>query len=299
MSDFLERRRPFEGALIEASFVSAANAYRPPDGVAAVALVDYLAAELDAEIRRVGPERVAAFIFEPVVGAAGGVVPAPPGYAEKARAVCDRHDVLLIADEVMCGAGRCGTWRALDHDGVVPDIMSVAKGLAGGYQPLGAALYSERVSAPIVEVYGGPLTGHTFTGHTTACAAGLAVQQIIARDGLLDRVRERGERLRGEVRDALSGMAQVGDVRGRGYFIGIELVADPATKAAFPPERRLHQKIGEQALERGLICYPCAGNVDGRAGDTVILAPPYNASDGELDEIVDKLAGAVKAALGG
>ena len=130
---------------------------------------------LEAEILRLGADQVAAFIFEPVVGSAGGVVPAPPGYAQGVREICDRHGVLMIADEVMCGAGRCGTWRALQHEGVAPDIMTVAKGLGGGYIPLGATIYSDTI-AEILHTHGGPLTGHTFTGHTTACAAAVAVQ---------------------------------------------------------------------------------------------------------------------------
>ena len=150
-----------------------------------------------------GATNVAAFIFEPVVGAAGGVVPAPDGYARLVREVCDRHGVLMIADEVMCGAGRCGTWRALEHDGVVPDIMPVAKGLGGGYVPLGATLYRRRIAEVLDAVSGGPMTGHTFTGHTLACAAGLAVQRIVERDGLVERVHRDGPALQQSLRDAL------------------------------------------------------------------------------------------------
>lgn len=297
VSDFAERRRAFEGALIETRFVSAANAYRPPDGFDGDDLAGYLGDELERAILADGADTIAAFILEPVVGAAGGVVPAPPGYARKVREVCDRHGVAMIADEVMCGAGRCGTWRALSHDGVVPDIMAVAKGLAGGYQPLGAALYTDRVSRAIVAAHGGPMTGHTFTGHTAACAAGCAVQEIMARDGLVERVRIRGAAFQADLRARLAHIEAVGDVRGRGYFIGVELVADRATKAPFARERMLFRKVGAAALERGLICYPCSGNVDGVAGDTAIIAPPYNATDAELDEIADKFVAAVEAAL--
>ena len=175
VSDFQSRRAAFEGSLLDVSFVSAANAYRPPDGVAPEDLVTFLAKELEDEILRVGPETVAAFIFEPVVGAAGGVVPAPAGYAQAIALVCRHHGVLIIGDEVMCGSGRVGTFRALEHDGVVPDIMSIAKGLAAGYVPLGAALYSDRIHQALMAAHGGAQTGHTFTGHTAACAAGVAV----------------------------------------------------------------------------------------------------------------------------
>jgi adenosylmethionine-8-amino-7-oxononanoate aminotransferase len=205
--------------------------------------------------------------------------------------------VLLIADEVTCGAGRSGTWRALEHDGVVPDLMSIAKGLAGGYIPLGATLVTARVAAPIHSEHGAFMTGHTFTGHTAACAAGLAVQHIVERDRLLERVRAVGGAFQEAIRQALSKFDEVGDVRGRGFFIGIELVRDRETKLPFPAERSLSFDVGARAFADGLICYPCSGNVDGTAGDTLIIAPPYNAGDGELEEIVAKLSAAVGAAL--
>jgi adenosylmethionine-8-amino-7-oxononanoate aminotransferase len=205
--------------------------------------------------------------------------------------------VLLIADEVMCGAGRSGTWRALEHDGIVADIMTIAKGLAGGYIPLAATLCTGEVAAPILSEHGSFQTGQTFTGHTAACAAGLAVQQLIAREALVERVRVNGARFQDAIRQALSGFDELGDVRGRGYFIGIEFVRNLATKEPWPRERALSFDIGGRAFGEGLICYPCAGNVDGINGDTLILAPPYNASDAELDEILEKLARAVAAAL--
>ena len=297
VSDFAQRRRAFEGSLLEVTFVSAANAYRRPDGVTGDDLVAHLAAELEQAIQSVGPQNVAAFVFEPIVGAAGGVVPAPDGYARAMQSVCRKYDVLMIADEVMCGAGRSGTWRALEHDGVVPDLMSIAKGLAGGYIPLGATLVTARVAAPIHSEHGAFMTGHTFTGHTAACAAGLAVQNIILRDRLLDRVRTVGATFQESIRRTLSRFDEVGDVRGRGFFIGIELVRDRLTRLPFSAERALSFDIGARAFADGLICYPCSGNVDGTSGDTIIIAPPYNASDAELEEIVTKLSKAVDAAL--
>jgi adenosylmethionine-8-amino-7-oxononanoate aminotransferase len=297
VSGFRERRAAFEGALVEASFLSPANAYRPPAGVAPEALVPFLAEEFEAELLRVGPETVAGFIFEPVVGAAGGAVPAPSGYAKAMRAVCDRHGVLMIADEVMCGAGRCGPWRTLAEDGVVPDVMTVAKGLAGGYLPLGAAVFTARVGAVLDAGHGGPLTGHTFTGHTACCAAGVAVQRIVARDRLLDNVLALGPRLRALLAEATAGIAEVGDIRGRGFFAGVELVADAETKAPFPAAARLHLTIREETFARGLICYPSGGNVDGVDGDTVIFAPPYVATEADLAEIAGLFAEGLRAAL--
>lgn len=297
VSDFKSRRDAYEGSLLDVSFVSAANAYRPPAGVSQEQLVSYLARELEDEILRAGPENIAAFIFEPVVGAAGGVVPAPEGYAKAVQTVCKKYGVLVIADEVMCGSARTGTWRALEQDGIVPDIMSVAKGLAGGYMPLGAALYSDEIDAAMVAAHGGVQTGHTFTGHTTACAAGVAVQKVIARDNLLDHVLARGAEFRRQLTSALADVPEVGDIRGRGYFIGLEIVADPATKIPFDPDLMVHADIGSRALEHGLICYPCTGNVGGTAGDTIILAPPYNATEETMGEILSTITRSIKDAV--
>ncbi len=298
VSDFEERRSAFEGSLLKVDFVSPANVYRPPAGVSDADLAAHLAAELDQAIQLQGPDNVAAFIFEPIVGAAGGVVPAPEGYARAVQDVCRKHGVLLIADEVMCGAGRSGTWRALEFDGIAPDVMCIAKGLAGGYLPLGATLVSAAVGAPIRAAHGAYQTGHTFSGHTTACAAGVAVQRIIERDGLIERVRSSGANFQSSLREALARFDEVGDVRGRGYFLGIELVRDRLRKIPFPRSRALSFDIGRRAFDDGLICYPCAGNVDGTNGDTIILAPAYNARDVELDEIIVKLTSAIGAALG-
>jgi len=297
VSGFLERRRPFLGSLLDVTFVSAANAYRPLRGLAGAALVEALGSELDQKIAALGAERVAAFIFEPVVGAAGGVVPAPEGYARAVQAVCARHEVLVIADEVMSGAGRCGTWRALAHDGVVPDIMAVGKGLAGGYIPLAATILKRELGDTMLARHGAILTGHTYSGHTTACAAGLAVQRIIQRESLVARVRERGTALLAELRRALGRFAEVGDVRGRGYLIGVEFVRDRSTREPLPPARAFSQALGRRAFEDGLIVYPCAGNVGGTAGDTVIVAPPYNASDAELEELIERLSRAIERTL--
>ncbi|MCU1359469.1 MAG: aspartate aminotransferase family protein [Ilumatobacteraceae bacterium] len=297
VSELSDRQAPYRGVMIPVSHLSPANAFRPPDGCTSSEVAAWCADELEHEIVRLGADTVAAFIFEPVVGAAGGVVPAPDGYAQLVREVCDRHGVLMIADEVMCGAGRTGTWRALEHDGVVPDIMPVAKGLGGGYVPLGATLYHRRVADVLDRLSGGPMTGHTFTGHTLACAAGLAVQRIVERDGLVERVQRDGPGLQDALRAALADVEAVGDIRGRGFFIGVELVADRETNEPFDPALTLHLRIRRQSLDHGLKCYPMGGNVDGVRGDTVIIAPPYNATAEDLAEIVDLFAVSVRAAL--
>ncbi len=297
LSGFEERTVAYEGAFIPSIKVSPANAYRPVAGASAETAGEACAAELEAAILAAGPETIAAFVFEPVVGAAGGCVPAPDGYARRVREICDRYGVLMIADEVMCGAGRTGTWRALERDGVEPDIMSVAKGLAAGYVPLGAAICTTAVWEVIRAKDGAFGTGHTFTGHTAACAAGVAVQRIIARDGLLARVAGNEARIKHWMAEALAGVDAVGDIRGRGHFFCAELVADRGTKEPFEASRKLFLKVRAQAMENGLICYPVGGNVDGVRGDIVILAPPYNCTDAELEEIVGKCALSIRQVL--
>jgi len=290
VSGFAQRRKQFENSLIPCTFVSSANAYRPAVSGDEDALTQFLADELEQEIVRQGAENIAAFIFEPVVGAAGGVIPAPRGYAKGIREVCDRNGVLLIADEVMCGSGRCGTWRALEHDdNVVADIMAIAKGLGGGYVPLGAVLYSDKVAKPIIDNDGAPNTGHTFTGHTLACAAAAKVQEIVQRDQLLERVRMQGLPLMTMLQDALGGIDAVGDIRGRGHFVGIELVSDRETKQPFNPELQLTDTLRSRMLDNGLICYIVNGTADGINGDVIIIAPPYIAGIAEFEEITEKL----------
>ena len=299
LSGFAERQHAFAGALPQVGRVSAANAYRLPAGVAPDGLVAHLAAELEAEIQRLGPETVAGFIFEPVVGAAGGALPAPEGYARAMAEVCRRHGVLVICDEVMCGSGRTGVWRASAGDGIQADIVTVAKSLSGGYLPLGAAVYSQTIAEVMEAGHGGPLTGHTYTGHTACLSAGVAVQKIVAEEGLLARIGDKGVRWQAELRARMQHLPEVGDVRGRGYFIGVELVADPTTKVPFAASFGLNGRIRAEGLRQGMISYPSGGPVDGVAGDTVILAPPFNATDNELDEIADKLVSTLEVVLAG
>ena len=297
LSGFAERTAAYEGAFVPSIKLSPANTYRPIHGATPETAGVACAAELEAAILEHGPETIAAFIFEPVVGAASGCVPAPDGYAQRIRDICTRYGVLMIADEVMCGAGRTGPWRALERDGVQPDLMSVAKGLAAGYLPLGVSICTTEVWQAIKARDGTFGTGHTFTGHTAACAAGVAVQRIIRRENLLPRVSANESRLKTWLADALHGVEAIGDIRGRGHFICAELVANRETKAPFDASLKLFLKIREQAMQNGLICYPVGGNVDGTKGDIVILAPPYNATDAELTEIIDKTAHSIREVL--
>ncbi len=292
------RRAPFAPILVPATHVSPCNAYR--DQRADETPRQYgqrLADELDAAIRAQGPRSVIAFVAETVGGATAGVLTPVPGYFKAVREVCDRHGVLLILDEVMCGMGRTGTLHACEQEGVVPDLITVAKGLGGGYQPVGAVLAQQRIVQAMSRGSGFFQHGHTYLGHPVACAAALAVQRVIRRDGLLDKVRDDGAAFAEMLEQALGGHPHVGDIRGRGFFWGVELVAERAGKTPFDPGLKLHARIKAEAMERGLLCYPGGGTADGRAGDHVLLAPPFIATRGELQAIAARLAESIDAAL--
>ncbi len=297
VSGNLGRRRLFAHALPEGVFVSPAHAYRPPNGIAPEEIPAFCARELEQTILNHGPEKIAGFVFEPVVGGSLGVSPAPEDYAKAIRAVCDRYGVLMIADEVMCGVGRCGAWRALDHDGVWPDIMQIAKGLSGGYMPLGAVLLSKPVLERIRNAHGNLEAARTYSGHTAACAAALAVLEVLERDALVEKVAREGDYLKARLDEALGQIAEVGDVRGRGFFWGVELVRDRDTKEPFAPEALLHRKLRARCLENGLIVYPGGGIADGRRGDYAIVAPPFIATRAQIDEIAEKLSRSTRQAL--
>jgi adenosylmethionine-8-amino-7-oxononanoate aminotransferase len=293
------RRAPYAPLLADAfSHVSPAGVYRGlAEGETEAEYTARLAAELEAEFQRLGPATVAGFVAETVVGATSGCVAAPDGYFRAVRAICDRHGALLILDEVMCGMGRTGTLHAWEQEGVAPDIETIAKGLGGGYQPIGAVLASRRVVDALRDGSGAFQHGHTYMGHPVACAAALEVQRVIRDEGLLDRVRAMGALLERRLTERFGNHAHVGDIRGRGLFQAIELVADRASKAPFDPARRLHLRIKQAGFERGLACYPMGGTVDGVAGDHVVLAPPYIVTAGEIELIVERLGDAVDAAL--
>lgn len=247
------------------------------------------AGDLEKAIENVGADHVAAFIAEPVVGATLGAVPPVENYFREIRRICDKYDVLLISDEIMCGSGRTGTFFAHEQDDVLPDIVTMAKGLAGGYQPIAATLVRKRLCEGIASSPGGFEHGHTFVGHATACAAANAVQRYLAERNLLDQVAGMGQELREVLWAALGDHPHVGDIRGRGLFMGIEIVADKNTKEAFPAEDRLASKIKAAAMDARLICYPGAGSVDGRRGAHILLAPPYIVASKHLDELAAKL----------
>ena len=292
------RRQQFAPLLIDVAHVAPCYPYRDQrEDETPEQYGQRLAQELDDTIQRLGPAKVLAFVAETVGGATAGVLVPVPGYLQAVREVCDRHGVLLILDEVMCGMGRTGTLHACEQDGVVPDLMAIAKGLGGGYQPIGAVLAQQHVVQAFSRGSGFFQHGHTYAGHSVACAAALAVQQVIERDGLLQKVRRDAVVLQGLLSDKLGDHPHVGDIRGRGFMWGVELVQDRASKAPFDPARRLHAKIRAAAFERGLLVYPMGGTVDGRYGDHILLAPPFIATTDDLALIVSRLAEAVDAAI--
>ena len=292
------RREPFEAMLMDVGHIQPCYAYRNQlDGETEEEYGLRAADELEAEIQRLGPETVIAFVAETVVGATAGVVPPVKGYFKRIRDICDRHGVLLILDEVMCGMGRTGTTFACEQDGIAPDIVCIAKGLGAGYQSIGAALVSAKVFQAFSEGSGFFQHGHTYMGHPMACVAALAVQRKIQALDLLANVREQGEVLESRLLDRLGNHAHVGDIRGRGLFRGIELVADRATKEPFDPALKLHAGLKAQAMDRGLIYYPGGGTADGVQGDHILLAPPFIIEKPEIDELVDRLSAAIDAAI--
>jgi adenosylmethionine-8-amino-7-oxononanoate aminotransferase len=293
------RREPYAPLLSAAfSHVTPAFAYHEKrDDESEAGLVARLKAELEAEFQRLGPDTVAAFIAEPVVGATSGCVPPPGDYFKAVRDICNRHGALLILDEVMCGMGRTGTLHAWEQEGIAPDIQAIAKGLGGGYQPIGAMLASADIIDTIRQGSGAFQHGHTYLAHPLACAAALEVQRIIGEEKLLERVRDLGSTLERRLTERFGNHRHVGDIRGRGLFQAIELVADRASRAPFDPALKLNQRIKAAALERGLACYPGGGTVDGRSGDHVLLAPPYIATSDDIDMIVERLGDAVDSAL--
>jgi adenosylmethionine-8-amino-7-oxononanoate aminotransferase len=293
------RRAIYQPILSDAfSHVSPCYAYRErAEGEGDADYVARLAAELEAEFQRLGPQHVIGFIAEPVVGATLGCVTALPGYFPAMKAVCDRHGALLILDEVMCGMGRTGTMHAWEQEGVTPDIQVVAKGLGGGYQPIGGIFASGRIMAALRDGTGTLMHGHTYQAHPLAAAAALAVQRVIREDGLLENVRAMGALLEQRLVERLGNHRHVGDIRGRGLFWCAEFVTDRATRAPFDPALKLNDRIKHAAYDRGLACYAMGGTIDGRRGDHVLLAPPYIATAADIGAIVDRFGDAVDEAF--
>jgi adenosylmethionine-8-amino-7-oxononanoate aminotransferase len=291
------RRQPFRPLLIATHHIAPCYEYRDrrPDETPR-AYGERLAQELEATIAALGPETVVAFVAETVVGATLGAAPPVENYFARIREICDRHGILLILDEVMCGMGRTGTLHACEQEGVSPDLMTVAKGLGGGYAPIGAVLVRRGIVEAIAGGSGFFQHGHTYMGHPLACAAALAVQRVIRRDDLLANVRRQGDHLARRLGERFANHPFVGDVRGRGLFWAIELVADRHSKQPFDPKLKLNAGVKREAMTRGLMVYPMGGTIDGARGDHVLLAPPYIVDAATIDTIVERLGDAVDAA---
>jgi adenosylmethionine-8-amino-7-oxononanoate aminotransferase len=292
------RRQQFAPLLIDVEHVAPTYAYR--DRRVDESEAQYcarLVAEAEQAFARVGGERVIAFVAETVGGATSGCLTAPAGYYKAVRELCDRHGALLILDEVMCGMGRTGTLHACTQEGVAPDLMAIAKGLGGGYQPVGAVLVGRRLIDAIAQGSGFFQHGHTYIGHPMACAAALAVQRLLKRDRLVERCAQKGEALAERLQATFAEHPHVGDIRGRGLFRAVELVRDRPSKQPFEPAHRLAARIRAAAMSAGLLCYPMGGTIDGKHGDHVLLAPPFTISDDELDLLVGRLRQAIDGAI--
>jgi adenosylmethionine-8-amino-7-oxononanoate aminotransferase len=285
------RRQPFASMLAETSHIPPCYAYRlQQEHETAYEYGQRAANYLEQEILRLGADTVMAFVAEPVVGATSGAVPAVAGYFQRIRQICDQYGVLLILDEVMCGMGRTGSLFASEQDAVVADMLITAKGLGAGYQPLGVMLASEQIYQAVAQGSGFFQHGHTYMGHPMACAAGLAVMEVLLDQGVLAGVADKGASLMALLQSRLGGHPHVGDIRGKGLFLGIELVADKASKEPFDAGMTVHKQIKQQAFANGLICYPMGGTIDGSHGDHILLAPPYIMQQQHMQELVDKLS---------
>jgi adenosylmethionine-8-amino-7-oxononanoate aminotransferase len=285
------RRNQFEPILIDASHIS--PCYEYVDKLKEETSFDYgqrVAQELEDEILRLGTDKVMAFIVEPVVGATMGAVPAVPGYFKKVRNICDKYGVLLILDEVMCGMGRTGHLFASEFDEIAPDILCIAKGLGAGYQPIGAMLCSKNIYNRLGKGSGFFQHGHTYMGHPVACAAALAVLKAILNRKLLSSIKSKSNQLFNCLETQLGHHPNIGDIRGRGLFIGIEIVKNIETKKPFDPNLKVAASIKHAAFEAGLICYPMSGTRDGKWGDHILLAPPFIINENQIIELVNKLS---------
>ena len=292
------RRAPFEPVMVSASHIAPCYEYRlKEEGESAEAYGLRAANELEAEILLLGPENVIGFLAEPVVGATSGAVPAVQGYFKRIREICDTYGVLLILDEVMCGMGRTGTFFACEHDDISPDIVTIAKGLGGGYQPIGAMLCTGQIYDAVRDGSGFFQHGHTYIGHPIACAAALAVVTKLTDGGMTARAAQMGEILHNALVAAFGQHAHVGDIRGRGMLRGIELVAERETKAPLDPAKQVAARLKKAAFANGLICYPMNGTIDGQFGDHILIAPPFIITGDQIDELVGKLSDSLAEVL--
>jgi adenosylmethionine-8-amino-7-oxononanoate aminotransferase len=293
LSGNLRRRESYRPLLPEVSHISACFCYRCPLELEYPSCKLACAEELETAIVAAGKETVAAFILEPVVGATSGAVP-PEGYLRTIREICDRHDILLIADEILTGAGRTGRYLAVEHWNVVPDIILLGKGLSSGYAPLGAVLVAEKVWKTIERGTSTLEHGFTYQGHPPSMAAGLAVQHYLEKHNLVDHAHERGTYLARELQK-LRKLECVGDVRGKGLLQTVEFVRDREFRTPFPAEHSFIERLSASLRERGILVYPMRGTADGASGEHIMLAPPFVIEEAEIDLLVRELGEAIAA----
>jgi len=289
-------RLPFREWLVDVERIPAPYAYRCACRGDDPTCPTCSGAALEAQIQRLGADTVAAFIAEPVGGSSTGASTPRSDYFRRIREICDRHQVLFVADEILCGAGRTGTWWAVEPYGVVPDLMVVGKGISGGYAPLSAVAAPERIVDVIAEGSGSFLHAQTFSFHPVSCAAGLAAVRVLKRERLVERCAKLGVTLQRRLA-TLMDLPHVGDVRGRGLLAGIEFVEDKGTRAPFPRAAKFVEAFTEAAQEAGLIVWPNVGHADGVNGDLVVVAPPFVVTEQEIDQIVTRFKTAHAAAL--
>lgn len=292
------RSAPYIPYMFDVTHIAPCYAYRDRQGEEAEeAYGERVANELESAILSLGPENVAGFVVETVAGATLGAATAVAGYSKRIREICDRHGVLLILDEVMSGSGRTGSWFAFEQEGIVPDIAVIAKGLGAGYQPIAAVLLSPGVADAIDHGSGAVAHSHTYMGHACGAAAALAVLDVVRDDNLLDNVARQGRSLRERITQRLHNHPHVGDVRGRGLLLALELVADRASKKPFDPSIPLASAIKNAGMDQGLMIYPSSGTIDGIRGSHILLAPPYIVNNSQIDEITDKVSEAIDAGI--
>lgn len=285
----VRRRRVMGDVLMEWPRIAPCHAYREQqDGESGKDYALRAANTLEAAIQQAGADTIAAFIAEPVVGATLGVVPSLPGYFKRIREICDQYDILLIADEIMCGTGRTGTFYAHTQDGFVPDMVTLAKGLAGGYQPLAATLCRQHIHDTFVTANGFD-HGHTYVGHASACAAGLAVVKSIDEENLLHNVNAMGALLQDRLETAFCDHPHIGDIRGRGLFRGMEIVENKTTKKPFDEALKIAPRLKSTAMHHGLMIYPGSGSRRDNLGDHILLAPPYILEPKHIGQLIEKL----------
>ncbi|PFO04871.1 aspartate aminotransferase family protein [Bacillus sp. AFS076308] len=286
MSGHPGRRARFVPLLEDFPAINPPYCYRCPYNLEAPSCQYLCAHELETAIKRIGAEQIAAFIAEPIIGAAGGAITPPKEYFKHIKKICEANDILFIADEVMTGFGRSGTMLACEHWGVVPDIVALGKGMGAGFAPIAAAVASDKVMEPILAGSKSVMSGHTLSANPQSCAVSLAVLEYLEKNEIMKKVDNKGIYLKNQLEKLKAQFHFIGDIRGRGLLLGIEFVEDPSIKQPFPRRSSVTQKIIEIAKDKGLLVYPAGAGIDGVNGDAIIISPPLTITKREIEELV-------------